>query len=66
MRIEEQNGRRYVMLTKIVRVPVEAVVSIRPAANGGSLLVTDRGASVVCERYEDLLAALNCEGLKIG
>lgn len=25
MRIEEHNGRRYVMLTKIVRVPVEAL-----------------------------------------
>ena len=66
MRIEETNGRRYVMLTKIVRVPVSAVVSIRPAANGGSLIVTDRGASVVCERYEDLLAALNGESVNIG
>ena len=56
MRFEERNGRRYAVLTKIIRVPVDVIEDIRPSPSGrGAVLVTDRGSTMVAEDCADLV-----------
>ena len=48
----------YIFATKRVRIPRAAVKSIVPAADGSGegVFITDRGATRVCEPYEECLA----------
>lgn len=63
MQIVEQRGRRYAMLTRIVRVPVDAIFAVRRSPSGaGAVVVTDRGANPVADDYDELVSALYGDG----
>lgn len=48
----------FIYLTRRVRIPVDKVVAIRPAAGGDeSIVITDRGATRICEPYEQVVSA---------
>lgn len=50
---------KYLYLTKRVRIPRESVLDVRPTPDGwGAVVVTDRGASRVCEDYPVLMDCL--------
>ncbi len=52
------NAKRYLNVTKRIRIDIDAVESIEPARDGSgdAVIVTDRGATRVCEPYEECLA----------
>lgn len=59
MQIVEKDGRRVAVLTKIVRVPVDLIYSVRRASCGnGAVVITDRGCSVVTDDYNEVVTAL--------
>lgn len=59
MQIVEKDGRRVAVLTKIVRVPVDVIYSVKRAPYGnGAVVVTDRGCNVVADDYNEVVAAL--------
>lgn len=48
----------YIFATKRVRIPRAAIQSVEPARDGSGegVFITDRGATRVCEPYEECLA----------
>ena len=59
MQIVEQNGRRFAVLTKIVRVPLDAILAVKRSPTGaGCAVVTDRGCNIVVDAYDDVVAAI--------
>lgn len=59
MEVEIKNGRRYAVLTRIVQIPFDAILSVRRARSGtGSVVITDRGSSTVLDGYEEIMSAL--------
>lgn len=59
MEVEIKDGRRYAVLTRIVRIPFDAVLSVRRARSGtGSVIITDRGSSTVLDGYDEIISAL--------
>ncbi len=59
MIIEERNGTRCAVFSKIVRVPVDAIYSVRRSPSGvGAVIITDRGSSTVADDYAEIMDAL--------
>lgn len=48
--------REFIFLTRRVRIPRGAIITVKPARDGeGSTVVTDRGAMRVCEDFSALM-----------
>ena len=48
--------REFIFLTRRIRIPRGAIITIKPARDGeGSTVVTDRGAMRVCEDFSALM-----------
>ncbi len=63
MKIEDRNGKRCAVLSKIVRVPVDVIYSVKRSPSGaGAVIVTDRGSSTVADDYDEIMAALYGDG----
>ena len=50
---------RFLYVTKRCRIPLENIVGVRPARDGrGANLITDKGAMLICEDLQPLVAAI--------
>ena len=46
----------FVYLTKRIRIPRQDILAVKPAADGnGAIVITERGATWVCEDYSALM-----------
>ena len=50
---------RYLYVTKRCRVPLANILAVRPSRDGrGANLITDKGAMLICEDLQPLVAAI--------